>query len=102
MAASVEPKGRRLKQKLLQSPMAGCTDLAYRKIARRFGCQIAFTEMVKDRPVVEGNQRTLEMLQTAGLGVAVRNGEPEALAAARRVVAPLWDGGMEELVRLLG
>jgi nifR3 family TIM-barrel protein len=51
--------------KILQSPMAGCTDLAYRKIARRFGCQIAFTEMVKDRPVVEGNARTLEMLRTA-------------------------------------
>lgn len=45
--------------------MAGCTDLAYRRIARRFGCQIAFTEMVKDRPVVQGNPKTLEMLQTA-------------------------------------
>ncbi len=45
--------------------MAGCTDLAYRKIARRFGCQIAFTEMVKDRPVVQGNPKTLDMLRTA-------------------------------------
>src|ERR1043165_8314258 len=65
MRASVEPKRKTLKHKILQSPMAGCTDLAYRKIARGFGCQIAFTEMVKDRPVVEGNRKTLEMLQTA-------------------------------------
>jgi nifR3 family TIM-barrel protein len=65
MGESVDPKGVRLKHKILQSPMAGCTDLAYRKVARRFGCQIAFTEMVKDRPVVQGNPKTLEMLQTA-------------------------------------
>jgi tRNA-dihydrouridine synthase len=55
MGESVDPKGVRLKHKILQSPMAGCTDLAYRRIARRFGCQIAFTEMVKDKPVVQGN-----------------------------------------------
>jgi tRNA-dihydrouridine synthase B len=86
MVASVEPERRRLKQKILQSPMAGCTDLAYRKIARRFGCQIAFTEMVKDRPVVEGNQKTLEMLQTADwdhpLGMQVVGRDPQMMADA--------------------
>jgi nifR3 family TIM-barrel protein len=65
MGESVDPKGVRLKHKILQSPMAGCTDLAYRRIARRFGCQIAFTEMVKDKPVVQGNAKTLDMLRTA-------------------------------------
>ncbi len=68
--------------------MAGCTDLAFRKIARRFGCQIAFTEMVKDRPVVEGNARTLEMLQTAGwdhpLGMQVVGREPALMGEAAR------------------
>ena len=92
MAASVDSKGRRLKHKILQSPMAGCTDLAYRKIARTFGCQIAFTEMVKDRPVVEGNRKTLEMLQTADwdhpLGMQVVGREPALMAeAARRLEA---------------
>jgi len=72
--------------------MAGCTDLAYRKIARRFGCQIAFTEMVKDRPVVEGNAKTLEMLQTAEwdhpLGMQVVGRDPALMAeAARRLEA---------------
>jgi nifR3 family TIM-barrel protein len=88
MRASVEAKGRRLKQKILQSPMAGCTDLAYRKIARRFGCQIAFTEMVKDRPVVEGNRKTLEMLRTAEwdhpLGMQVVGREPATMAEAAK------------------
>ena len=73
--------------------MAGCTDLAYRKIARRFGCQIAFTEMVKDRPVVERNDRTLEMLQTADwdhpLGMQVVGREPALMAEAARVMEGL-------------
>jgi nifR3 family TIM-barrel protein len=88
MAEIVETKGVRLKYKILQSPMAGCTDLAYRKIARRFGCQIAFTEMVKDRPVVEGNQKTLGMLQTAEwdhpLGMQLVGRDPELMGEAAK------------------
>ena len=72
--------------------MAGCTDLAYRKIARRFGCQIAFTEMVKDKPVVQGNPKTLDMLQTADwdhpLGMQVVGRDPELMGeAAKRLEA---------------
>src|SRR5436190_4971245 len=86
MGKSVDAKGVRLKHKILQSPMAGCTDLAYRKIARRFGCQIAFTEMVKDRPVVQGNAKTLDMLQTADwdhpLGMQVVGRDPDLMRDA--------------------
>ncbi len=68
--------------------MAGCTDLAYRKIARRFGCQIAFTEMVKDRPVVQGNAKTLDMLRTAEwdhpLGMQVVGKDPELMREAAK------------------
>jgi len=72
--------------------MAGCTDLAYRKIARRFGCQIAFTEMVKDKPVVQGNPKTLDMLQTADwdhpLGMQVVGRDPGLMGeAAKRLEA---------------
>lgn len=82
-----------LKHKILQSPMAGCTDLAYRKVARDFGCQIAFTEMVKDRPVVERNPRTLEMLRTADwdhpLGMQVVGRDVPLMAEAARVLEEL-------------
>lgn len=68
--------------------MAGCTDLAYRKIARRFGCQIAFTEMVKDKPVVQGNPKTLDMLRTADwdhpLGMQVVGKDPELMREAAK------------------
>jgi tRNA-dihydrouridine synthase B len=93
MGESVDPKGVRLKHKILQSPMAGCTDLAYRKIARRFGCQIAFTEMVKDRPVVQGNPKTLEMLKTADwdhpLGMQVVGRDENLMREAAKRLASL-------------
>jgi tRNA-dihydrouridine synthase B len=68
--------------------MAGCTDLAFRRIARDFGCQIAFTEMVKDRPVVDENPKTLEMLRTADwdhpLGMQLLGRDPVLMAGAAR------------------
>ena len=83
----------RLTHRILQSPMAGCTDLAFRKIAREFGCQIAFTEMVKDRPVVERNRKTLEMLQTEEwdhpLGMQVVGSEPPLMRDAAKILQEL-------------
>lgn len=80
--------GLHLKQRILQSPMAGCTDLAYRRIARKFGCELAFCEMVKDRPTAEGNARTLEMLKTADddhpLGMQLVGRDPHLMAEAAR------------------
>ncbi|MBI2930681.1 MAG: tRNA dihydrouridine synthase DusB [Planctomycetes bacterium] len=76
--------------RILQSPMVGCTDLAYRTIARRFGCEMAFCEMVKDRPVVEGHPRTLAMLRTdqhdRPVGMQLLGRDPAMLAdAAQRL-----------------
>jgi nifR3 family TIM-barrel protein len=68
--------------------MAGCTDLAYRRIARRFGCELAFCEMVKDRSVLEGNERTRAMLATAEgdhpLGMQLLGRDPGLLAEAAK------------------
>ncbi len=68
--------------------MAGCADLAFRRVARRLGCPFAFAEMVKDRPVLEGNRRTLEMLRTnpadRPLGMQILGREPALLREAAR------------------
>ena len=86
----IDVKGLRLQQRVLQSPMAGVTDLAYRQIARKFGCELAFTEMVKDIPIVQRNERTMEMIRTAGwdhpLGMQLVGREPKTMAEAARVL----------------
>ena len=49
---------------VLQSPMAGCTDLAFRLVARRRGLEFAFLEMVSAQALVRKSARTLERLKT--------------------------------------
>ncbi len=78
--------------RIIQSPMAGCTDLAYRKIARRMGCELAFCEMVKDRPVIEQTEKTLQLMRTADwdhpLGMQVLGRDPILVSeAAKRLEA---------------
>jgi tRNA-dihydrouridine synthase B len=93
MNMDVQSSRPALKHKILQSPMCGCTDLAYRRVAREFGCSIAFTEMVKDRPVVERNSRTLEILRSDPadhpLGMQLVGRDPAILAEAARVLEEL-------------
>ncbi len=68
--------------------MAGCTDLPFRRVARRFGCELAFTEMVKDIPVSKGDLKTMRLIATADwdhpLGMQVVGRDPALMAEAAR------------------
>ncbi len=84
----VELKGLRLEIPVVHAPMCGCTDLPFRRIARRYGCPLAFAEMVKDRAVIDGNRKTIELLATADddrpLGVQLAGRDPRLLAEAAK------------------
>lgn len=86
-------KSLTLRTPIVQSPMAGCTDLAYRKIARRFGCELAFCEMVKDRPIVERGEKTMQIVRTAEwdhpVGMQLFGREPELMAESAKVLEGL-------------
>jgi tRNA-dihydrouridine synthase B len=83
--------GRRAR--VFQSPMAACTDLPYRRIARRFGCEIAYCEMVRDRAVVARNEQTMALLATADgdrpLGMQLLGRDPATLAEAAKILESL-------------
>ena len=57
-------KDLRLKTGVIQTPMAACTDLAFRLIAREKGMEFAFLEMVSARALIDRRARTLEMMRT--------------------------------------
>ena len=80
--------GLRLEAPVLLAPLCGCTDLPFRRIARRSGCPLAFTEMVKDRAVIDGNRKTKELLASSDddrpLGVQLAGRDPDLLAEAAR------------------
>ncbi|MDR2182561.1 MAG: tRNA dihydrouridine synthase DusB [Clostridiales bacterium] len=49
---------------LVMAPMAGITDLAFRKICREFGAGLVVTEMVSAKAISFGNEKTLGLLAT--------------------------------------
>jgi tRNA-dihydrouridine synthase B len=57
-------KNLTLNTHIIQSPMAGCTDLAFRLVARERGMEFAFLEMVSADALVRGNARTLQYLKS--------------------------------------
>lgn len=48
---------------LLLAPMAGITDLPFRRICRRFGVGMTVTEMIASRAVEQGRERTSRMAE---------------------------------------
>lgn len=57
-------KSLTLKSKIIQSPMAGCTDLAFRLIARDHGMEFAFLEMISADALVRQTRKTFELLKS--------------------------------------
>ena len=44
------------------APMAGITNVAYRRLVKEFGAGLVVSEMVSDKALCYGNQKTIDML----------------------------------------
>ena len=87
-------KNLSLKSNVIQSPMAGCTDLAYRLLSREYGMEFAFLEMVSAESLVRGkNADTQEIMKTVPqdkpLGAQLVGCRAEAMAEAATIVEGL-------------
>ncbi len=82
-----------LKTGVIQSPMAACTDLPFRLIAREKGLEFAFLEMVSAHALLSRNPRTLELMKTIPedrpLGAQLVGCDPGAVGEAAAVVEEL-------------
>ena len=84
--------GAGINTNVLLAPMAGCTDLAFRLIARECGARFAFFEMIDSNSVKYGPARkTASILKTNDydqpIAGQVLGDDPDAmLAAARRII----------------
>ena len=52
----------KIKNQVVLAPMAGVCNSAYRKICKEMGCGLVYAEMVSDKAITFGNQKTLDML----------------------------------------
>jgi tRNA-dihydrouridine synthase B len=79
-----------LKSRVISSPMAACTDLAYRLLSREHGLEFCFLEMVAAESLVRRNKGTADLMKTVPedrpLGAQIVGCRPEAMGEAAMMV----------------
>ena len=53
-----------IKNGLMLAPMAGITNYAYRKLCKKHGASLVFTEMISDKGIFYNTKNTLELMKT--------------------------------------
>lgn len=85
--------GLKFSMPLILAPLAGVSDLPFRMMQRRYGCDLAFTEMISARSLVYGSKQSLTMLETREedrpLGVQLLGNDPEMLVRALDILHPM-------------
>jgi nifR3 family TIM-barrel protein len=82
--------GLRIENRLVQAPLAGIANWAFRRQSRRHGAGLAVSEMIASFGIRYANRKTLGMLTIAPdehpVGVQVFGADVEAMAEAARAV----------------
>ena len=93
-----------LKNNIILAPMAGITNLAYRKMLKSFGCGLVVSEMISDFALIYGNKETLKMIETCEeefpLAVQLFGGSKDSLVRGAKIL--LEKGNFEILDINLG
>jgi nifR3 family TIM-barrel protein len=86
----IKLKSLTLKSGVISSPMAGCTDLAYRLISRSYGMEFCFLEMVSAEGLIRSNSNTGVLMKTLNedkpLGAQIFGCRPEAMGEAAKKI----------------
>lgn len=61
-----------LKNNVFLAPMAGVTDLAFRRVCHKHGCALSYTEMVSAKALSFDSEKTEDMMETESLPSAVQ------------------------------
>ena len=76
---------------IILAPMAGITSLPYRRIMKKFGAALVFSEMVSANGLIRDGRKTFELLASCEdetpLGVQLFGDDPEVLAKGAQMVA---------------
>jgi tRNA-dihydrouridine synthase B len=80
----------KLKSRFILAPMASVSDLPFRLLGRRFGCELAFVEMLNVRSVSHKSVKTRQMLtpdrKDRPLGFQILAKEPQYILPALEVL----------------
>lgn len=77
-----------LNNNIILAPMAGVTDLAFRKICKSCGAGLVVTEMVSSKAIYYGDEKTIKMLNTDNekrpISMQIFGNEPDIMAEAAK------------------
>lgn len=80
-----------LSGRVFLAPMAGYTDTAFRRLARRYGAAMVVTEMVSSRALIAGSDKTNDLMEFTEperpVGVQLFGGDPSIMGDAAAKVA---------------
>lgn len=83
----------KLHSRFILAPLAGISDLPFRLLCRRFGCELAFIEMINCRSISHKSRRTLQMLAFVPLdkplGVQLLGCEPKFILKGLEILREL-------------
>ncbi len=84
-----------LENNILLAPMAGITDLPFRKICKIYGPSLVTTEMVSSRAICYQDEKTLKMINMEGekrpVSIQIFGNEPEIMANAAKILSDKAD-----------
>lgn len=79
-----------IKNRIIMAPMAGITNVAFRKIIKEFGAGLVVSEMVSDKALCYGNQKTIDMLKIDEdehpVSIQIFGGDVESMVKAAKFV----------------
>ncbi len=83
-------KSLTLESPVIQSPMAGCSDLPFRLIGREHGMELAFLEMISAEALIRGTEESQELMkrlpQEKPLGAQLVGCNPNSMAEAAKII----------------
>ena len=84
-----------LENNILLAPMAGITDLPFRKIAKKYGVGLVYTEMVSAKAIFHNDEKTKKLLNIEGekrpIAVQIFGSDAESMVYAAKYVEPIAD-----------
>ena len=82
-----------IKNRSVLAPLAGISDLPFRMINRRYGCELAFIEMISVHALNHRNAKTVKMLEShpddKPLGMQILGRDHDTILQALDTIAPL-------------
>ena len=85
----------KLENNILLAPMAGITDLAFRKVCKDFGASLVCTEMISSKAILYDDSKTKLLMKTDGekrpIAFQIFGSSEEAMGYASKYVSNLAD-----------